>query len=67
MPKRTALTIDENPYQYKTKQLRMKKSYTMPNFQSSTILTDDVFTYIEFYFASHRKTMKYNDASLKVK
>lgn len=43
----------------------MKKSYTTPNFQSNTILTDDIFTYIEFYFTSHKKAMKYRNASSK--
>jgi len=40
-------------------------SYTTPNFQSNTILTDDVFTYIEFYFSSHKKAMKYRNAASK--
>lgn len=65
MPRRTSLEILENPYQYKNKYLCMKKSYTKPNFQSNTILTDDVFTYIEFYFSSHKKAMKYRNATSK--
>lgn len=65
MPRRTSLEILQNPYQYKNKSLCMKKGYTKPNFQSNTILTDDVFTYIEFYFSSHKKAMKYRNATSK--
>lgn len=67
MPKRTILEISENPFPYKGKALRMNKSYTTPNFSSSTILTDDVFTYIEFYFSSHKKAMKYRNSTSKAK
>ena len=45
----------------------MAKSYTVTNFKSSTVLTDDVFTYIEFYFTSHKKAMKYRNAISKSK
>lgn len=61
MPRRTSLEICSSPYQYKSKSLCMKKSFTEPDYKSSTILTDDVFTYIEFYFSSHKKAMKYKN------
>lgn len=67
MPKRSSLEIDPTPYQFKNKKLRMNKAYTEQQYKSDTILTDDVFTYIDFYFGSHKKTMKYNDVSLKNK
>jgi hypothetical protein len=40
----------------------MKKSYTSPDFKSHTVLTDDIFTYVEFYFANHKKAMKYKNS-----
>lgn len=67
MPRRTTLELSESPHQYKSKNLQIKKSYTTPDFKSSTILTDDVFTYIDFYFASHKKAMKYRNSSSKTK
>ncbi len=67
MPKRTTFEISDNPVSYKGKLLRMYKSYTDSNFQSNTILTDDVFTYIEFYFSSHTKALKYRNPSSKSK
>ena len=67
MPRRTELTIDENPYQYKGKKLRISKSYTSPEFGSQTILTDDVFTYVDFFFTSHKKAMKYRNSTSKAK
>lgn len=67
MPKRTELTIDDNPYQYKGKRLRISKSYTTPRFGSQTILTDEVFTYVDFFFNSHKKAMKYRNSTSKIK
>ncbi len=67
MPRRTELEISDIPYQYKNKILRINKSYCEPNFKSSTILTDDAFTYIEFYFASQKKAMKYANSASKAK
>lgn len=67
MPKRVNLEIDENPFQFKNKSLKMNKAFSEQNYQSSTILTDDLFTYIDFFFSSHKKNMKYRDQSLKAK
>lgn len=67
MPKRTSFETSNMPYQYKGKDLRMAKSYTSTDFKSRTILTDDVFTYIEFYYSSHKKAMKYKTSSSKAK
>lgn len=67
MPRRSSLEISPTPYQYKSKSLRMAKSYTVTNFKSNTVLTDDVFPYIEFYFTSHKKAMKYKNATSKSK
>lgn len=64
MPKRTTLQIDSIPYQYKNRKLQIRKSYTSPDFGSHTVLTDDVFTYIDFYFSSHKKAMKYRNPSV---
>ena len=65
MPKRTTLEIDINEYQFRNRALRMNKAYTEQNYQSSTILTDDVFPYIEFYFTGHKKNIKYTNPMLK--
>lgn len=67
MPRRTSFEISSVPYQYKNRSLRMEKSYTATNFKSSTVLTDDVFTYIEFYFTSHKKAMKYRNPTSKAR
>lgn len=64
MPRRTNLTIDELPYQYKGKKLQLHKSYTNPRFESNTVLTDDIYTYIDFYFASHKESMKYKNPAV---
>jgi len=66
MPERS-LDISITPYQYKNKNLHMRKSYTTTDFKSNTILTDDVFTYIEFFFSSHKKVMKYQELTSKQK
>ena len=66
MPKRTHLEVS-TPYQFKNRSLYMGKAYTHQYYQSSTILTDDTFTYIDFYFGSHKKVMKYQDSALKLK
>lgn len=65
MPKRTQLVIANSPYQFKNRSLHMGKAYTQQNYRSSTILTDDAFTYIDFYFSSHKKVMKYQNANLR--
>ena len=66
MPRRNSLEIIECPHQYKGKCLRMNKSYTSQNFKSDTILTDDIFTYIEFFFASHNTTIYFIGNKLQV-
>ncbi|WP_186431011.1 YaaC family protein [Clostridium sp. BSD9I1] len=67
MPRRTELCIDTYPFQFKNKSLQMKKAYSSQDYQNSTVLTDDIFTYINFYFSSHKKCMKYHDLTLKDK
>lgn len=64
MPRRTTLEIDNTPYQYKNRKLQIGKSYTSPNFGSHTVLTDDIFTYIDFYFSGHKKAMKYRNPAV---
>lgn len=61
MPKRKTLEINKLPYQYKNTVLRITKSYTKPNFNSHTILTNDPFAYVKFYFNTKLKTVKYRD------
>lgn len=64
MPRRTSVVVDETPYQYKNRKLQMGKSYTSPAFGSQTVLTEDIFTYIDFFFASHKKAMKYRNVTV---
>ena len=64
MPKRTSIKVDDVPYQYKNRKLQIGKSYTSPDFSSHTVLTDDIFTYIDFYFSSHKKAMKYRNPTV---
>lgn len=67
MPKRICLEIESIPYQYKGKKLTLKKCITHPDFQSSTVLTDDAFTYVQFFFQKNRKALKYKDPASKAK
>lgn len=67
LPKRIELNISENPFPYKGRILQMNKGYTEADFRSNTILTDDVFTYIEFFFMSHSKRLKYRNSISKEK
>lgn len=39
----------------------MSKAYTNQDFAKPTVLTDDVFPYVTFYYAMHGKTMKFID------
>lgn len=64
MPKRISIKVDDVPYQYKNRKLQIGKSYTSPDFSSHTVLTDDIFTYIDFYFSSHKKAMKYRNPTV---
>lgn len=64
MPKRNSINVDDVPYQYKNRRLQIRKSYTSPDFSSHTVLTDDIFTYIDFYFSSHKKAMKYRNPTV---
>lgn len=54
-------------YQINGKSLKIPKSYTKANYFEDTILTDDVFSYVDFYFIKNRKKLKMNPKSkLKV-
>lgn len=41
--------------------LRLRKAYTGANVSSHSVLTDDVFSYIEFWFRKHKKILKTKD------
>lgn len=64
MPKESELIVEKTPYQYKGKRLQISKCYNKPAFGSHTILTDDPFAYVEFYFSNKKKAMKYRDGSV---
>lgn len=67
MSKHRCFEIDNFPIQHKNQPLRMTKSYTAQDFTKHTVLTDDLFTYVSFYFDTHTKTMKYKDHTKKEK
>ncbi len=62
-----SLIVDEVPIQHKNQPLRMTKPYTKQDYTKHTVLTDDVFTYVSFFFDTHSKTMRYADVNKKVK
>lgn len=66
MAKRT-FKIDELPIQHKNHALKMTKPYSAQDFTKHTVLTDNLFTYVSFFFDTHPKSMKYKDDSLKKK
>lgn len=61
------LRIEPLPIQHKNQALRMTKAYSAQEFTKHTVLTDDIFTYVSFYFDTHKKSMKYDDNSKKEK
>ena len=38
--------------------LRLRKAYTNANLSTHTVLTDDVFSYVDFYFKTHKRIIK---------
>lgn len=38
--------------------LRLRKPYTTADLTSHTVLTDDVFSYVDFYFKTHKRIIK---------
>ena len=38
--------------------LRLRKPYSQADLSSHTVLTDDVFSYVDFYFKTHKKNIK---------
>lgn len=38
--------------------LRLRKAYNNPNISKHSVLTDDAFTYVDFYFKTHKKNRK---------
>ena len=38
--------------------LRLRKSFTSANIASHSVLTDDVFSYIDFWFRTHKKVLR---------
>lgn len=59
MPHYCQFGLNENPLHQNNRMLRMSKTYSDQNFHKQTVLTDDVFTYVSFYFCSHHKAMKF--------
>ena len=38
----------------------MSKPYTYQEFTKPTVLTDDVFSYVSFYYTAHNKVIKFH-------
>lgn len=65
MPRIMQLVLDKSSIHYKGKSLRMIKSYTFQDFRKHTVLTDETFTFVDFYFSTRQKTMKYKQELIK--
>ena len=51
----------------KGREVQLNKAYTNQRFSTPTILADDIFSYVEFFYMSHRKAMRYVDNENKTK
>lgn len=67
MPRRTSFELSETPLHANGRVVRMEKPYFDQDYQRSTVLTDDAFTYVSFYYSTHGKAMKYNDSTKQSK
>ncbi len=65
MPRHSTFEIQETPLHQKARVLRLSKAYTSQSYTEKTVLTDDVFPYVEFYYNQHHKPLKYQDTSLQ--
>lgn len=59
MPRHSTFELKGAPLHQKGKILRMSKAYTNQDFAKPTVLTDDVFPYVTFFYASHGKALKF--------
>ena len=48
----------KKPLEKDNVQIRLRKAYNFPDISGHTILTDDAFTYVDFYFQTHKKIRK---------
>lgn len=67
MPRYCQFKLNSAPLHQNGRMLRMSKAYAGQDFSKQTVLTDDVFTYVSFYFCSHHKPMKFLNANNTVK
>ncbi len=61
MPRHCQFALSESPLHQKSRILRMSKTYTEQDFTKQTVLSDDIFTYVSFFYRSHHKSMKFID------
>lgn len=47
----------KKPVEKDSVQLRLRKAYNNPNISKHTVLTDDAFTYVDFYFKTNKKRL----------
>ena len=57
----------EKPICAQNRIIRIGKSYTDKDFKKQTVLTDDIFTYVSFFYQSHKKAMKFVNPNNRVK
>lgn len=56
-------TLSKTPLKINKYEARLMKSYTIQEFKSDTVFTDDPFKYVEYYLNKHKvKALKFNDA-----
>jgi len=67
MPRHTIFEMSDRPLYVNNRKVRLEKPYFDQDYQKATVLTDDSFTFVSFYYSTHRKAMKYYDSKLQAK
>lgn len=67
MPHHTKFEIDSSSLHANGRVVRMEKPYSNQDYKKQTVLTDDAFTYVSFYYSTHKKAMKYRDTTKQTK
>lgn len=67
MRRPTEFTLKDGPVYQKGRELCISKAYSGKDFLKKTVLTDEVFTYVDFFYSSHHKAMKFVEPKNKEK
>ena len=67
MPKHNIFEVNNMPLHISGKPIKITKAYTRQDFNKKTVLTNDVFTYVRFYFMANKKKMKFLNPNNKTK